>query len=124
MFYGLAGHQPYRGGFTRDTPPHARWSAIADVSRHQRRRPSPQAGWLADKARMDALVHPCCESLWSIEIHKSYLYLNPSLNLENNLATCQLRISIVRTRLLKKVAPAEPKLSKRGCSSVLGRSKA
>ena len=103
-----------------DTPPHARWSAIADVSRHQRRRPSPLAGWLADKARMDALVHPCCESLWSIEIHKSYLYLNPSLNLENNLATCQLRISIVRTRLLKKVAPAEPKLSKKGLLVGLG----
>ena len=69
---------------------------------------------------MDALVHPCCESLWSIEIHKSYLYLNPSLNLENNLATCQLRISIVRTRLLKKVAPAEPKLSKKGLLVGLG----
>ena len=103
-----------------DTPPHARWSAIADVSRHQRRRPSPQAGWLADKARMGTLVHPCCESLWSIEIHKSYLYLNPSLNLKNNLATCQLRISIVRTRLLKKVAPAAPKLSKKGLLAGLG----
>ena len=69
---------------------------------------------------MDALVHPCCESLWSIEIHKSYLYLNPSLNLKNNLATCQLRISIVRTRLLKKVAPAAPKLSKKGLLVGLG----
>ena len=109
-----------RGGCPWITPPHARWSAIADVGRHQRRRPSPQAGWLADKARMGTLVHPCCESLWSIEIHKSYLYLNPSLNLENNLATCQLRISIVRTRLLEKVAPAEPELPKKGLLVGLG----